>query len=581
MSPDAHPPVPGQPVPRRDPREMPLRDMSLRDMSLLGRLTNVRGCRADLISVLAGASAALALPPLHILPVLLVAFPVLLAQINAASSFTEAARRGWWFGFGYHVVGLYWITEAILIEAARYWWLVPIAVPGLAAVLAVFIAIPAGVAWFVACRSSAGFAAGGSSAGFVAGRSSAGFVAGRSSAGHVAGERTRSSAAQVFALAGGWVLGDLARQFVATGFPWNPLGSVWALPGWFGDVMLQPAALVSVHGLTLVTVALACAPALRWRGRGVCCLILACWIGFGLFRMSEPPPPDQNLTVVLIQGNVQQGQKWDPRLRDSVFERYLRLTDEGVQQSVGVQQSAGIQQSAKRPRIAVWPETASPFLLDDTAGRAISNASHGEPTLIGAVRFDTEDRPRNSLFALTGTGAISGIYDKWHLVPFGEYQPRWAQVGIQLVQGDGFAPGPGPETLHLPDIPAVGPLICYEAIFPGQVVNETDRPSWMVNVTNDAWFGTSAGPRQHLAAARMRAVEEGLPLLRAANTGITAAFDGRGHELTRLPMEESGFRAVTLPGPWPATTFARFGLLLPGLLALGSLGLGLILGRMR
>jgi apolipoprotein N-acyltransferase len=135
--------------------------------------------------------------------------------------------------------------------------------------------------------------------------------------------------------------------------------------------------------------------------------------------------------------------------------------------------------------------------------------------------------------------------------------------------------------MHVAGLPPVGALICYEAIFPGEVVNEADRPDWMVNVTNDAWFGTSSGPRQHLAAARLRAVEEGLPLLRAANTGITAAFDARGHELTRLAMEQTGFRSVVLPGPMPRTIFARFGLVLPGGLALAALISGLLIGRIQ
>jgi apolipoprotein N-acyltransferase len=270
---------------------------------------------------------------------------------------------------------------------------------------------------------------------------------------------------------------------------------------------------------------------------------------------------------VLVQGNVPQGQKWEPALRNAVFERYLRLTDEGAREA------------GPGPLVVVWPETASPFLLDAEALAVIANASHGAPVMVGAVRFDEADRPRNTLFAVTGTGGVAALYDKWHLVPFGEYQPSWAQVGIQLVPGGGFASGPGPETLHIPGVPPVGPLICYEAIFPGQVVNAADRPDWMVNVTNDAWFGTSAGPRQHLAAARLRTVEEGLPLLRAANTGISVAFDARGHEITRLGMEQTGFRIVSLPGPLPRTIFARFGLLVPGILAASLLVGGLLASR--
>ncbi|MSP00255.1 MAG: apolipoprotein N-acyltransferase [Acetobacteraceae bacterium] len=489
-----------------------------------------RGLRADLIAVLAGALTAMALPPLHIVPCLLVAFPLLLARIDVAKGWFAAARQGWWFGFGHHLIGLYWITEAILIEAARYWWLVPLAVPALAALLAIFIAIPVALAWFFA-----------------------------------------PGLARVATLAGAWGLADLARQFVATGFPWNPLGSIWAMPGFAGDVMIQPAALVSVHGLTLATVCLACAPALNWRGRGLCLCLALAWIGFGITRTLAPPPPDQAIQVVLVQGNVPQGQKWDPAFLLTVFERYLHLTDEG----------AGA--AGQGPRVVVWPETASPFQLatDRAAREAIANASHGSLVLAGAVRFDEADRPRNAVFAIAGAGIISALYDKWHLVPFGEYQPNWIPIGIQLVPGGGFARGPGPQTLHFPAVPPVGPLICYEAIFPGQVVDEDDRPTWMVNMTNDAWFGTSSGPRQHLAAARLRAVEEGLPLLRAANTGITAGFDSRGHEITRLSMGQTGFRTVTLPGPLPPTFFARFGLMVPGLLALSLVAVGLLTTQLR
>jgi len=500
----------------------------------LNFVTGQRGWRADLVVLAAGLVAALALPPIFAVPLLLAAFCVLLTALRAVRGPWEALRRGWWFGFGLHLAGLYWITEAILFEAARFWWLVPLAVPAVAAVLAVFIAVPVWLAWLA--RPAEG----------------------------------RSPAAQVFALAGAWVLGDLARQFVLTGFPWNPLGSVWAIPGVVGDVMLQPASLVSVHGLTLGTVVLACALVLRWRGRVLCAVLLAAWIGFGVFRVSTPPPPEQNLRVVLVQGNVPQGQKWDAALAAGVFERYLRLTAEGVAAGDG-------------PAVVVWPETASPYLLetDPNARRAIAAASGGAPVLAGSVRFDREARPRNALIAITGDGRVAAVYDKWHLVPFGEYQPSWAQVGVQLVPGGGFASGPGPETLRIPGVPPVGPLICYEAIFPGQVVDEADRPDWLVNVTNDAWFGTSTGPRQHLVATRLRAVEEGLPLMRAANTGISAGFDSRGHQVAGIGLEQTGFRTVVLPGRLPPTLFARFGLIIPGFLALLCLGFGLVAGRRR
>jgi apolipoprotein N-acyltransferase len=482
------------------------------------------GWRADIAAAVGGAISALALPPLCLLPSLMIGIPALLALNQGARGPAAATRRGWWFGFGLHVVGLYWITEAILIEAARFWWLVPFAVPGLAAVLAVFVAVPAAVAW----RAGSGWRAG-------------------------------------LTLAGAWVLADIARQFVATGFPWNPLGSVWALPGWAGDVMIQPASLIGVHGLTLATILLASTPVLGWIWRIGGIALLALWCGFGIFRLDQPLPPGPGLTVLLIQGNVAQGQKWDRALLVSIFRRYLDLTRQAEAQASGSK------------TVLVWPETASPALLetDAPAREAIAEATGGSTALIGSVRFDDADRPRNSLFAVGTGGAIEGIYDKWHLVPFGEYQPDWLPVGIQVVPGGGFARGPGPRTLHLPGLPPVGVLICYEAIFSTEVIDPSDRPSWMVNVTNDAWFGNSSGPRQHLAAARFRAVEEGMPLMRAANTGISAAFDARGHELDRLGMAQTGVLAVRLSGELPQPLYARVGLLLPGSVALISVFVGL------
>jgi apolipoprotein N-acyltransferase len=501
-------------------------------MPLTGRLSGLpqrvialRGWRADLTAALSGAFSALALPPLYGLPALLIGIPVLLCLIQGARGPAVAARRGWWFGFGLNVVGLYWITEAILFEAARFWWLVPFAVPGVAAIMAVFIAVPAAVTWWA-----------------------------------------RPGWRRSLTLAGAWVLADLARQFVATGFPWNPLGSVWEFPGRLGDIMIQPASLFGVDGLTLMTIVLASMPLLGWAWRAGGVAVLALWIGFGIVRLDQPMPPGPDLTVLLIQGNVAQGQKWDRALMVSIFRRYLALTREAVAKADG------------HPAVVVWPETASPALLqtDDQARQLIAEAAGGATALVGSVRFDDAGRPRNSLFALGAAGTIEAIYDKWHLVPFGEYQPDWLPLGIQVVPGGGFASGPGPRTLHIPGIPPVGALICYEAIFSHQVVDEADRPDWMVNITNDAWFGNSAGPRQHLAAARMRAVEEGLPLMRAANTGISAGFDAKGHELGQLAMQTTGVLPVHLPSPLMLPLYARVGLLLPGGVAVLAMVIGLL-----
>jgi apolipoprotein N-acyltransferase len=193
--------------------------------------------------------------------------------------------------------------------------------------------------------------------------------------------------------------------------------------------------------------------------------------------------------------------------------------------------------------------------------------------LAGSIRFDGNE-PYNSMFVLSGPNDISGVYDKWHLVPFGEFPPSWVPFAIQIVPGH-FGFGSGPKTLHPPGLPPFGGLICYEAIYPGQLVNEADRPAWLVNITNDAWFGNSSGPRQHLAAARLRAVEEGLPLVRAANTGITAAFDADGREIGRLPPRVAATLVVQLPGERGPTPFSRQGLVIPLLLSVAACVAGL------
>jgi apolipoprotein N-acyltransferase len=492
----------------------------------MGKLRDLSGWRAAGAAALFGVLAALALPPLHVLPALWLAVPGLLVLLDARPRGWSAFRTGFWFGFGHHVVGLYWITEAILIESARYWWLVPLAVPALAAVMALFIA--------AAC---------------------------------VAARRFPQGWPRVAGLIGAWGAAELARQYVATGFPWNPWGSAWAVPGVFGDVMLQPAAWIGVHGLTLVTLALAAAPALGRRAVAGAAAVLLLWAGAGVWRLSQEPAAAPGLTVVLVQGNVAQGQKWDRGLMAAIFDRYLTLTRNALARVEG-------------PAVVVWPETASPYLLDrDATARAmIADASRRAdgsvvPGLIGTVRFDAGGRPLNSLAVLGGAGPPVDMYDKHHLVPFGEYQPGWLPLPVEFGPGE-FVPGPGLRTVRVAGLPPFSALICYEVIFPGHVVDRRQRPDWLVTVTNDAWFGNSTGPRQHLAAARLRAVEEGLPIMRAANTGISGGYDAFGRELGRIGMGVAGSLALALPGPLPGTVFGQWGLAIPAGLSLGMVALG-------
>jgi apolipoprotein N-acyltransferase len=280
------------------------------------------------------------------------------------------------------------------------------------------------------------------------------------------------------------------------------------------------------------------------------------------------------VAVVIAQGNVPQQHKWNMPLTVATFEHYLTLTRDGIAEARERLPDAQV--------VVVWPESASTFALPNDAGarEALARVAEGVPVLAGTVRFRTDERPANSLVAMLSAEPPTQIYDKWHLVPFGEYSPSWVPVAVQLARRGGFVPGPGPGTLHVPGLPPVGALICYEAIFPAQVVDAQDRPDWLVNITNDAWFGDSSGPRQHLAAARLRAVEEGLPLVRAANTGISAVFDAYGREQGRLGLGLAGTVVAPLPGALPATPFARYGLAIPALLG-AACALGGMIGARR
>ncbi len=503
---------------------------------LLGRVAALRGWRADGTAFGLGVLAALALPPFGVVPLLLVCLPGLFVLAENARSPGVALRRGFLFGFGHHLLGFHWITQAILIMAARFWWFVPLAVPMTAAGMAVFIALPC-----------------------------------------AAVRMARPGWRRVLFFAGSWTLFDVARQFALTGFPWNPLGSVWELPGRLGDAMIQPAAAMGVHGLTLLTVLLALSPVLgrRWvAGAGA---VLLLWVTGGATRLLSPAPPPQPLEALLVQGNIAEGAKQDHDTAVATFLHYLDLTRAAVAAA-----RAGMGAGAV-PLVVVWPETAFPGLLDQDPGARLAIAAAARPAvaaLVGSVRFDADGHPRNSLMAVLPDGTVGATYDKAHLVPAGEYSPSWLPF-VQVVPGGGFAAGPGPRTQHVPGLPSYGVAICYETIFPAQVVDQSDRPLWLLEVTNDAWFGNGSGPREHLAAGRMRAVEEGLPLLRAANTGITAAFDARGHELARLPLDVSGSLPVRLPGALPSTPFARLGLSVPLLLGFLCCAFGLGLGRRR
>ncbi|WP_264185560.1 apolipoprotein N-acyltransferase [Roseicella aerolata] len=489
-----------------------------------------------------GLLSALALPPVHAIPVLLLAVPGLLALLGAATSWRRAAGLGLAWGFGHNLGGLYWVTEALLTDPARWWWLVPLAAPALAAAMALYAVPPALAAWSLppGWRRLAGFA-------------------------------------------GAWTLAEMLRGVLLTGFPWNPLGGVWA----FAALPVQGAAVVGVHGLSLLTLLLAGLPALpdrrrAWLAGGTAALALA---AFGAWRLSGPEPPGPPVRLVLVQAGVAQAEKWREDRRAAILRRYLDLTaDAAARAAAGAPPGAAL--------VVVWPETATQFLLaqDPDARRlaagALPSGAARALLLAGTVRVDwgADGRPArlwNSLVALDAAGEVRAVYDKSRLVPFGEYMPLGGLLPIRIAAGGmDFGAGPGPVALAAPGLPPFGALICYEVIFPGAVA-PAPRPAWLVNVTNDAWFGRSAGPWQHLAAARLRAVEEGLPLARAAQTGISAVFDARGRRLAALGIGETGTLAADLPAAGAPTPFARLGQAVPAALALATLGLACLRRRGR
>jgi apolipoprotein N-acyltransferase len=502
---------------------------------LADRLAALSGWRRRLTLVGLGALGALALPPLSLLPVLLLSLPALVWLFDAAPTRRAAFGVGWWWGCGWFIVGLYWISYALLVDAAKFGWMIPFAVFGLSGLLAVFMGAATLAARLVGARGTG----------------------------------------RVAVLAALWTLAEWLRSWMLTGFPWNSLGSVWdvSLP------VLQVGAFGGLWGLSLLTALAAMAPALladqpsprRLALVGLLSVLLplAAW-GGGSLRLALVPPAETGLTLRVVQPHIPQGTKWMEGRREG------HLFD-------AVALSRGT--SLDGIKAVIWPEAAAPFFLNlDDAHRAYAALAAPPDGLLltGALRISPrgEDPFRlwNSLYAIAPGGPIVALFDKAHLVPFGEYVPlRWLLPITKITNGStDFTPGPGPRTLDLPGLPPVAPLICYEAIFPGQVVGrDQPRPDWILNITDDGWFGLSAGPYQHLAAARLRGIEEGLPLVRAANTGISAVFDPLGREVARLGLGERGSFDVVLPRPVAITPYGRWGDSLPLALVLACFAAGL------
>mgnify|MGYP001165333388 CR=1 FL=1 len=478
--------------------------------------------RVFALAFFAGVFSATALPPWSF-PLGIFGFSIFFFLIYRCTIFTRAISISWLFCFGYHLFGLQWISNALLIDGMKFAWLLPFAFVGIPAFLAIIpslilaffcrISLPA--FWFMVVAATL------------------------------------------------WTLSEFLRGHLFTGFPWNLPAYIFS----FSDPLLQIASLIGAYGLSWLVILFATGPSLllvkeiRYLLRYkifitlLFLIPLTLWV-FGTVRLnSNSTKLDPSFVIRLVQGNIPQEEKWSPKFRSRNIERYIALST--------------IQNSRNSPNLIIWPETSIPALIeqDKEIRDRVTHFLEKETILIAGAPSLTQTKPNqplNSVFILTPEGDIASRYDKAHLVPFGEYIPLkgWLPFPKLVTKFPDFKAGPGLTSIQLPVVGNISPLICYEVIFPGKVVSDdiTKRPNLLINLTNDAWFGKSAGPYQHLEHARLRAIEEGIPLIRVANTGISASYDPFGRKLSEIALGKSDYVDQNLIKPLDSMTlYAKIG----------------------
>jgi apolipoprotein N-acyltransferase len=494
------------------------------------------GWRRSLTGFVAGACSALAMAPFHAWPILFATFPVLVWLIDGAAAgrggrIAGAAAAGWWFGFGYFLAGLYWVGIAFLVDAKTFGWLLPVAVLGLPAGLAILTALGTALAALV-------------------------WAPGPS---------------RILALAAALTVSEWLRGHVLSGFPWNAFGYALTAP----LALAQSSALIGLWGLTFVTVAVCASPAVLadsagetrrpWAPPVLALAVLVAMAAYGSARLAMTPTAFvDGVRLRIMQPNLPQDTKFNYGAKAEVMARYLRLSD---------QATGPDRRGVRDVTHLIWPESAFPFLLarePDAMAQIADLLPPGTVLITGAARGvegtagSRRLQAHNSIYVIDHDGSVLAVYDKVHLVPFGEYLPFQTfleSIGLmQLTKlPGGFTPGDRHRLLDVPGAPGALPLICYEIIFPGEIVPKGERPRWLLNVTNDGWFGNSTGPYQHFHQARVRAIEEGLPLVRAANTGISAVVDPLGRIVKSLPLGAEGVVDAPLPQAENITVAARVG----------------------
>jgi apolipoprotein N-acyltransferase len=511
---------------------------------VMERLQRWRGWRLWLAAWLAGGLSALGLPPFDLWPLAFAGFaalPVLLNGLDRQQRWASF-RLGWGFGFGYFCVAFHWIGFAFLVDAQHYLWMMPFAIVGLAASMAIYWGLA------VLLLQASG----------------------------------RRGLGQALALASAIAVAEALRGRLFTGFP-------WAAPGLMADGMgglAQSASLWGMEGLTALVVLWATAwPLLftpssrrqRLGGLAIMALLPLTW-GWGEARLrAHPTAFVPGMGLRLVQPNISQSDKWRSDNMDRIFADLLDMTAKPAAPGTVVTH-------------IIWPESAVPFLLDESeAGREELAAAlqPGQVVITGSLRREAaaapgeEERVFNSILAVDSSGSVVARYDKWRLVPGGEFLPFesvLAPLGFRkVVELPGsFVAGQGPETVALPGAPAVGFSVCYEAIFPQRLVDPAQRPGWLVNVTNDGWFGRSTGPYQHVAQARLRSIEQGLPMARAANTGISTVIDSYGRSVAQLDLGTTAVLDAQLPAAAAPTLFAEVGSFMPAVVVMLLISLCLL-----
>ena len=484
------------------------------------------------IAFILGALLSLSLPPIYALPIMPISFAGFLLVVSRSRSIWIAMLRGWCFGFGHFLVAFHWIGAALLVDAERFGWLAVPAVVLIAAGLAFFLVFVSVAVWL----------------------------------------SPNSIWRKIIILALAWTFSEWLRSILFTGFPMSPIGISWTI----SDAMIQSVSVFGVFGLSFVTVLASTfllsgffsvgsskrMSVLLSVGISLCVLFII-W-GGGEIRIYESDKEVSSLGIKIriVQGNIPQKSKWTADTKRQSINKYVALST---------------QESQSPPLLVIWPETALPVYIanDEQILQLIGKAIPSDGFLItGAPRIEKEleqTKVWNSMYLIGSDYSVRAVYDKHHLVPFGEYIPLRRVLGFSNIVESAvdFSSGFGPETISVAPLPPFSPLICYEGIFPGNVIGEGLRPAWLLNLTNDGWFGDTTGPYQHFQTARLRALEEGLPLIRAANTGISAIIDplGRIRQSVGLRSEGviDGYLPSALKSPPPYAILGNWILVIVGI----------------